>query len=118
MSSSIPGFASVLMQRVQAFTWRSVPLSKTRVFWMFGLNGRLVRRFEKLTLRPNVTVLPQISHVPAMTFSLLPVRLSSSSNRRPERGREVTSATTRNDTGVYAKGVISRMEHSPEERPA
>jgi hypothetical protein len=36
------------------------------------LNMRFVRRFEKLTLWPNLVVLPQTSHLPA-TSRILPL---------------------------------------------
>ena len=58
-----PGLARVRMQRVQAFTFLGWLLTIIVVVWMFGRNSRLVDFFEKLTFRPNCTVLPHISHM-------------------------------------------------------
>ena len=58
------------MQRVQALTFFGL-LSTTMVaFWMFGRNSRFVDFLEKLTLRPNWTVLPQIAHCATVSSSL------------------------------------------------
>ena len=55
-------FRAVRMQRVQAWTFRATPLITREVFWTFGSQRRGVARFEWLTLWPNDTPLPQISH--------------------------------------------------------
>jgi hypothetical protein len=55
----------VRTQRVQTLTRKVTPSSVKRRLWTFGLNERLVRRLEKLTLCPNVVVFPQTSHFPA-----------------------------------------------------
>ena len=49
-----------------------LPSMTTTLDWMFGLNMRFVRRLEKLTLWPNLVVLPQTSHLPA-TSRILPL---------------------------------------------
>lgn len=43
----------------------ATPSRTKRFLCTFGLNERFVRRFEKLTLCPNVLVFPQTSHFPA-----------------------------------------------------
>ena len=62
----------VRRQPVQTFLRFATPSMTTTLDWMFGLNKRFVRRFEKLTLWPNLVVLPQTSHLPA-TSRILPL---------------------------------------------
>ena len=62
----------VRRQPVQTFLRFATPSMTTTLDWMFGLNMRFVRRFEKLTLWPNLVVLPQTSHLPA-TSRILPL---------------------------------------------
>jgi len=50
------------MQLVQTSILVGRPLTITSDFWMFGIQRRLVRRFEWLTLWPNCGPLPQIEH--------------------------------------------------------
>ena len=57
---------------VQTFLRFATPSMTTTLDWMFGLNMRFVRRLEKLTLWPNLVVLPQTSHLPA-TSRILPL---------------------------------------------
>ena len=65
-----PDFIAVRMQRVQTLTRFETPLMTITFDCTFGLNIRLVRRFEKLTLWPNTVVLPQTSHLPLTRVSL------------------------------------------------
>ena len=62
----------VRRQPVQTFLRLATPSMTTTLDWMFGLNMRFVRRLEKLTLWPNLVVLPQTSHLPA-TSRILPL---------------------------------------------
>jgi hypothetical protein len=62
----------VRRQLVQTFLRFATPSITTTLDWMFGLNMRFVRRLEKLTLWPNLVVLPQTSHLPA-TSRILPL---------------------------------------------
>ena len=55
----------VRRQPVQTFLRFATPSMTNTLDWMFGLNMRFVRRLEKLTLWPNLVVLPQTSHLPA-----------------------------------------------------
>src|SRR5215208_8332507 len=59
----------VRRQPVQTFLRFATPSMTTTLDWMFGLNMRFVRRLEKLTLWPNLVVLPQTSHLPATSSS-------------------------------------------------
>jgi hypothetical protein len=59
----------VRRQPVQTFLRLATPSMTTTLDWMFGLNMRFVRRLEKLTLCPNLVVLPQTSHLPATSSS-------------------------------------------------
>ena len=73
-----PDFIAVRMQRVQTLTRFETPLMTITFDCTFGLNIRLVRRFEKLTLWPNTVVLPQTSHLPltpSLPFPALPSSL-------------------------------------------
>ncbi len=57
---------------MQTFRRFDTPLTTITRDWIFGLNMRFVRRLEKLTLWPNLVVLPQTSHLPA-TLGILPL---------------------------------------------
>ena len=57
---------------VQTFLRFATPSMTSTLDWIFGLNMRFVRRLEKLTLWPNLVVLPQTSHLPA-TSRILPL---------------------------------------------
>jgi hypothetical protein len=94
------GFQEVLTivrrQPVQTFLRFATPSMTTTLDWMFGLNMRFVRRFEKLTLWPNLVVLPQTSHLPA-TSRFLPLWCPStgpglcfvdSASRNPNAGAQ------------------------------
>jgi hypothetical protein len=56
------------MQRVQALTLRTLPLSMARTFCRFGLKTFLVLLWAWLTLQPLIGFLPQTSHTFAMIF--------------------------------------------------
>ena len=56
---------------VQTFCRLATPSTTIIRDCTLGLNNRFVRRLEKLTLRPNLVVLPQTSHLPA-TSRILP----------------------------------------------
>src|SRR5215208_1363942 len=84
----------VRRQPVQTFLRFATPSMTTTLDWMFGLNMRFVRRLEKLTLWPNLVVLPQTSHLPA-TSRFLPLLCPStgpglcfahSASRNPDEG--------------------------------
>jgi len=62
----------VRRQLVQTFRRFATPSITSTLVWIFGLNMRFVRRLEKLTLWPNVVVLPHTSHLPA-TSRILPL---------------------------------------------
>lgn len=61
----------VRIQRVQILSCRSLPLSTTVIFWMFGRHIRLVRFFAWLTLWPNEGILPQTSHFAIIKYTVL-----------------------------------------------
>jgi hypothetical protein len=54
------------MQRVQALTLRTLPLSMARTFCKFGLKTFLVLLWAWLTLLPVIDFLPQTSQTFAM----------------------------------------------------
>jgi hypothetical protein len=64
-------FTIVRRHWVQTFCRLATPSTTIIRDCTFGLNNRFVRRLEKLTLRPNLVVLPQTSHLPA-TSRILP----------------------------------------------
>ncbi len=52
-------FASVRMHLAHSVFWTRLPFSKMLTFCKFGLNLRLVARWENERLWPKVVVLPQ-----------------------------------------------------------
>jgi hypothetical protein len=80
----------VRRQPVQTFLRFATPSMTNTLDWMFGLNMRFVRRLEKLTLWPNLVVLPQTSHLPATS--------SSFRSDVPERDLVYASLTARAET--------------------
>jgi hypothetical protein len=59
-----------LMHLVHSTLWITRPFSITIVFCKFGLNLRLVARWENERLCPNAVDLPQFAHL-AMTYDFL-----------------------------------------------
>jgi hypothetical protein len=59
---TLGSFPSVRMHLVHMYLLTKRPPSNTRTRWMFGLNCRLVLRFEWLTFCPNCGPLPHTSH--------------------------------------------------------
>ena len=115
-------------QRVQMLTRSVTPSSVKRRLCTFGLNERLVRRFEKLTLCPKVVVFPQTSHFPATAglpfldlIGQCPImgqrRDSFLQDRRPaESGFDAHAATTVDEatTTAYPTTLWSeRQSHRP-----
>jgi len=58
------------MQRVQTYSFDSVPLMSTFTLWTFAPNVRRVWRLEWLTLLPLALPLPQIAQVLDMIWNL------------------------------------------------
>ena len=56
-------FAIALMHLVQSTLCTTLPFSITNVFCKFGLNLRLVARWEKDRECPKVVVFPQCAHL-------------------------------------------------------
>ena len=57
------------MQEVHTFRRLGVPLTTTRLRWMFGFQRRGVRRCENETLLPKPGPLPQMSQTEATVRS-------------------------------------------------
>ena len=75
----------VRMQRVQALTRLSVPLTMMWVRWMLGRKTRLVFLCEKLTLLPACRVFPQISHIATIELPFTRARLDQYHAQRLRR---------------------------------
>jgi len=64
-------FAIALMHLVQSTLCTLRPFSITNVFCKFGLNLRLVARWEKERACPNVVDFPQFAHLAIENFPFL-----------------------------------------------
>ncbi len=80
--AALPDLSSVRKHRVQMLSRTLSPFTVMRFFWTFARKSRFVRRFEKLTLLPNVLALPHTSHFPDTT--ILPCSFVSVSRRANE----------------------------------
>lgn len=77
-AASRPFFFSVRIACVDNTIVTFWPLTVKVFFCRFGLNTRLVRRKEKLTLWPNCLPLPVSSHLDAITLPLLYLTICTS----------------------------------------
>src|SRR6516165_12658822 len=72
------------MQEVHTFRRLGVPLTTTRLRWMFGFQRRGVRRWENETLLPKPGLLPQMSQTEATVRSMVEGWIQGSRRSLPE----------------------------------